>query len=176
MSADLDAYRLLIADVYELSGESRRTSEALAREAAQSAARWHVLSVVSDGPRTVAGAARRLGLARQSVQRVVDDLAAAGQVALRPNPEHVRASLVEITAAGAATLDRLVQRSDADRADLLRRADVQRGELDQARAVLRRLLDALPPPDAAHETDRSGARDTGVAAPDVRTSAPGADR
>jgi DNA-binding MarR family transcriptional regulator len=150
MDADLDGYRLLIADVYELAGESRRTSEALAREAGQSAARWHVLSVVSDGPRTVASAARRLGLARQSVQRVVDDLAAAGQVALRPNPEHVRAPLVEITPAGAATLARLVRRSDADRADLLRRAGVQGSELDQARAVLRLLLDALhqPGPDA----------------------------
>src|SRR3712207_3495790 len=77
--AALDAYRLLIADVYELAGESRRTSEALAREVGQSAARWHVLSVVSDGPRTVGSASRRLGLARQSVQRVVDDLVAAGQ-------------------------------------------------------------------------------------------------
>ena len=171
-SDDLDGHRLLVADVYELAGESRRTSEALAREAGQSAARWHVLSVVSDGPRTVAGAARRLGLARQSVQRVVDDLAAAGQVALRPNPDHARAPLVEITADGAATLDRLVHRSDAVRADLLRRAGVHRAELDQARDVLRRLLAALHEP--VHGTGRSRAGETGVLDPDARTSAPGA--
>ena len=148
MTTDLDGYRLLIADVYELAGESRRTSEELAREAGQSAARWHVLSVVSDGPRTVAGAARRLGLARQSVQRVVDDLVAAGQVALRPNPDHARAPLVEITPTGAATLDRLVRRSDADRAELLRRAGLGRADLDRARVVLRRLLAALHEPAA----------------------------
>ncbi|WP_369139421.1 MarR family winged helix-turn-helix transcriptional regulator [Modestobacter versicolor] len=140
---DLTGYRLLIADVYELAGESRRTSEGLAREAGHSAARWHVLSVVSDGPRTVAGAARRLGLTRQSVQRVVDDLVAAGQLELRPNPDHVRAPLVGLTGAGAATLDRLVHRSDADRGELLRRAGVSRAELDQARTVLRRLLFAM---------------------------------
>jgi DNA-binding MarR family transcriptional regulator len=145
-AADLDAYRLLIADVYELAGESRRTSEVLAREVDQSAARWHVLSVVSDGPRTVASAARRLGLARQSVQRVVDDLVAAGQVELRANPDHVRAPLVALTAAGASTLERLVRRSDADRAALLGRAAVSPSDLDQARGVLRRLLAALHEP------------------------------
>jgi hypothetical protein len=44
---DLEAYRLFIADVYELAGQSRRTSESLARELGQTAARWHVLSVLS---------------------------------------------------------------------------------------------------------------------------------
>jgi DNA-binding MarR family transcriptional regulator len=145
-TADLAGYRLLIADVYELAGESRRTSEALAREAGQSAARWHVLSVVSDGPRTVASAARRLGLARQSVQRVVDELVAAGQLELRANPDHARAPLVAITATGTDTLAGLVDRSDADRAEVLRRAGVTRAQLDQARGVLRQLLVALHAP------------------------------
>ena len=90
----VDAYRLLMADVYELAGESRRSSEKLAREQGQTAARWHLLSVLSDGSRTVASAARRLGLARQSVQRVVDDLARAGLVELHDNPDHRRAPLV----------------------------------------------------------------------------------
>ena len=55
--ADLPgAYRLLVAEVYELAGRSRRTSDALARAAGQSVARWHLMSVVSDGPRSVAGA------------------------------------------------------------------------------------------------------------------------
>lgn len=143
---DLDAYRLLIADVYELAGESRRTSEALARGVGQSAARWHVLSVVSGGPRTVPGAARRLGLARQSVQRVVDELVAAGLLELRANPDHARSPLVAVSAAGADTLDRLVHRSDADRAALLQRAGVGAVELAEARGVLRRLLDALHEP------------------------------
>ena len=147
-SADPTGYRLLVADVYELAGESRRTSEALAREVGQSAARWHVLSVVSDGPRTVASAARRLGLARQSVQRVVDELVAAGQLELRSNPDHARSPLVTITTTGGDTLARLVRRSDADRAELLGRAGVTRAELDQARGVLGRLLVAMHEPSA----------------------------
>ncbi|TFV65088.1 UNVERIFIED_ORG: MarR family transcriptional regulator [Bacillus sp. AZ43] len=140
MSDELTAYRLLIADVYELAGESRRSSEVLARRQGHTTARWHVLSVVSDGPRTVASAARRLGLARQSVQRVVDDLARAGQVVLAPNPDHARAPLVVLTDTGRDTLGALVAESDADRTEALRSAGVTLSEMDQARAVLRRLV------------------------------------
>ncbi len=139
----LAAYRLLIADVYELAGESRRSSEALARELGQTAARWHALSVVSDQPRTVASAARRLGLSRQSVQRVVDDLAARRLVDLRDNPDHARAPLVALTDRGRATLEALIGRSDADRAAMLDRAGLRPDDLDEAREVIRRLVTAL---------------------------------
>lgn len=139
----VDAYRLLVADVYELAGASRRTSEAFAREVGHTAARWHVLSVISDAPRTVAGSARRLGLTRQAVQRVVDDLVDAGQVELRPNPDHARAPLVELTAQGQGTLDALWQRSEDDRRRMLERAAVTDEDLARARQVLRRLLTAF---------------------------------
>ncbi|MFE9914205.1 MarR family winged helix-turn-helix transcriptional regulator [Micromonospora sp. NPDC005553] len=139
----VDAYRLLMADVYELAGESRRSSEDLAQEEGQTAARWHVMSVLSDGSRTVASAARRLGLARQSVQRVVDDLAHAGTVELHDNPDHRRAPLVTLTEAGRVTLTKLVKRSDADRRDAVDRAGLSLNDLDNARATLRRLVDAL---------------------------------
>jgi DNA-binding MarR family transcriptional regulator len=140
---DLTAYRLLIADVYELAGESRRSSEALARELDQTAARWHVLSVVSDGLRTVASSARRLGLARQSVQRVVDDLAAGGLVDLVDNPDHARAPLVALTDRGRTTLDTLIRRSDADRSAMLDLAGLHRDDLDAARTVIRALVAGL---------------------------------
>ncbi|WP_327040945.1 MarR family transcriptional regulator [Micromonospora ureilytica] len=139
----VDAYRLLMADVYELAGESRRSSEELAREAGQTAARWHVMSVLSDGARTVASAARRLGLARQSVQRVVDDLAQAGMVELHDNPDHRRAPLVTLTKGGLATLSGLLERSAADRRDAVERAGLSLSDLENARATLRRLVDAL---------------------------------
>ncbi|MCG5439588.1 MarR family winged helix-turn-helix transcriptional regulator [Micromonospora foliorum] len=139
----VDAYRLLMADVYELAGESRRSSEQLAQEEGQTAARWHVLSVLSDGSRTVASAARRLGLARQSVQRVVDDLARAGMVELHDNPDHRRAPLVRLTEAGLVTLTALLERSDVDRRDAVDRAGLSLSDLENARATLRRLVDAL---------------------------------
>lgn len=140
---ELEAYRLLIADVYELAGQSRRTSESLARGVGQTAARWHVLSVFSDQPRTVATAARRLGLARQSVQRVVDDLVEDGQLELHSNPDHARAPLVALTTTGRTTLAALIRHSDDDRTALLEHAHVTAADLHTARAVLTRLLSAL---------------------------------
>ncbi|NYH41708.1 DNA-binding MarR family transcriptional regulator [Micromonospora jinlongensis] len=139
----VDAYRLLMADVYELAGESRRSSEELAREEGQTAARWHVMSVLTDGSRTVASAARRLGLARQSVQRVVDDLARAAMVELHDNPDHRRAPLVALTEAGRNTLTGLLERSDADRREAVDRAGLSLSDLEDARETLRRLVDAL---------------------------------
>ncbi|AXB48310.1 MarR family transcriptional regulator [Amycolatopsis albispora] len=137
---------MLIADVYELAGISRRTSEDIAREAGQTAARWHVLSVLSDGPRTVPNAARRLGLTPQSVQRVVSDLLATDLVEARPNPDHARSPLITLTDDGRATLERLFERSDASRARLLARAGTSAEELRTAGETLRRLLDALRTP------------------------------
>ena len=92
------AYRLLIADVYELEGTSRRTSESIAAMAGQTTARWHVLSVLSTAPATVATVARRLGLARQSVQRVADGLLADG---LLTKLENWAADATEAGPAGA---------------------------------------------------------------------------
>jgi DNA-binding MarR family transcriptional regulator len=139
----VEEYRLLIADVYELAGQSRRTSEDLARGLGQTAARWHVLSVLSDAPRTVPSAARRLGLAPQSVQRVVGDLVASGHLEAVDNPDHARSPLLRLTSLGRETLDELFTRSNDDRADVLARAEVTAGELAAAREVLRRLAAAL---------------------------------
>ena len=41
-----------------------------------------------------------MGLARQSVQRIVDELAEAGLVGFAPNPAHKRAKLVVMTPLG----------------------------------------------------------------------------
>lgn len=140
---DVEAYRLLIADVYELAGVSRRTSEDLARSVGQTAARWHVLSVLSDRPRTVPSSARRLGLAPQSVQRVVADLVASGHLEAVDNPDHARSPLLRLTDLGRSAVDELFARSADNRADVLARAGVTADELAVARGVLRKLVSAL---------------------------------
>lgn len=136
-------YRLLIADVYELAGASRRISEADAAALSATAAQWHVLSAVSDEPATVPALAMRLGTVRQSVQRVVHDLEAAGRVALAPNPRHRRSPIVVITAAGQDLLEELWATSTPRRELAMKYAGVTTAELTAARAVIRRLIDAL---------------------------------
>lgn len=67
-------------------------------------ARARVLATLAeqDGPRTVSQLARVLGVARQGVQRLMDDLSAAGLVAFQDNPGHARAKLASLTERGAS--------------------------------------------------------------------------
>lgn len=139
--AGVQAYRELMADVFELAGRSRRTSDGIARRLGQSAARWHVLSVVTDEAMTVPRIAERLGVTRQSVQRVVDELVADALVALAENPGHRRSSLVQVTGRGKAVAEELFTSSAPARARMLERAGVSLEELRQARTTLRRLLE-----------------------------------
>jgi DNA-binding MarR family transcriptional regulator len=134
---------LLVADVYELAGLSRRKSEATASAYGQTVARWHVMSVLSEQPLTVPAVARRLGLVRQSVQRVVDELVAEGILERTDNPDHQRSPLHQLSAGGRQTLKQLVAASDADRTQRLTRAGVTAAELDAARETLRKLLSVL---------------------------------
>lgn len=152
-------YRLLMADVYELADLSRRTSEAIARELGQTVARWHVLSVVSAGPCTVPAIARRLGLTRQGVQRIADDLLAARLLKASPNPDHVRSPLLTLTSQSQLVLEQLTQRSDAARGRLLQQAHISAEDLAAARTTLGALLRALAATDRVAKplvTDAAG--------------------
>jgi DNA-binding MarR family transcriptional regulator len=137
------AYRLLIADVYELAGLSRRISDRDAAARGTTTARWHVLSVVSEEPAAVPAIARRLGLVRQAVQRVADELVTAGELERRDNPAHARSPLLGLTAAGRATLDTLWADTEPSRTALLRRAGLTADDLTAARATLEKILTAL---------------------------------
>jgi DNA-binding MarR family transcriptional regulator len=141
----LNAYRLLIADVYELAGASRATSESVARRHGCTAAQWHVLSVLSEAEMTVSAAAKRLGLSRQAVQRVANDLLENGRLSARPNPQDRRAPLVTLTGAGRTTLRQLFDGSDAARDALLHRSGVRLEDLQQARITLQHLIAAYEP-------------------------------
>jgi DNA-binding MarR family transcriptional regulator len=141
--ATAESYRLLIAEVYELAGRSIQTSEAIARRHGQTAARWHVMSVLADREASVSAIARRLGQARQSVQRVAADLLAASLVQAIPNPDHQRSPLLRLTETGHRLLEALTDDSARDRTDRLTSAGLAPAQLDQARRVLRSLIDAL---------------------------------
>ena len=131
----------LVADVYELAGELEGCGETLARSAGQSGARWKVLSAASVGGQTVAQLARRLGLARQSVQRLADALEEDGFLVFRPNPDHQRSPYAELTPSGARALARLS--SAAAKWENPLAAHLDAGRLDEARAFIRMLLQLL---------------------------------
>jgi DNA-binding MarR family transcriptional regulator len=131
----------LVADVYELAGELERAGEALARAAGQSGARWKVLSAASVGGQTVAQLARRLGLARQSVQRVADALEHDRLVRYEANPDHQRSPRVVLTAQGEQVLTRLS--TAAARWEDPLAAQMKRDELEQARSLIKAVLELV---------------------------------
>lgn len=100
----VDAFAALVADVYELAGVLRRHGDEIAGRVGQTQARWQLLSVVSEGEWTVPRIAQRLGISRQAVQRVADDLERDGLLRFAGNPEHRRSPLVEPTDTGRSTL------------------------------------------------------------------------
>jgi DNA-binding MarR family transcriptional regulator len=136
-----DAFSGLVVRVFRLSGLLAADGDRLARPAGQTTARWQLLAMVEDEPRTVAEAARTLGLARQSVQRVADALETGGLVAFVDNPRHRRARLVTLTPAGRAVLDAIqaAQRPWADEHG----AAVGERRLRDLNAGLDRVIDAL---------------------------------
>lgn len=67
-----------------------------------------VLEILHDsGPLTVPQIARRLDIARQGVQRLVNDLESAANIAQRPNPDHKRSPHYTLTDAGRALFERV---------------------------------------------------------------------
>lgn len=111
MSGMADEMALLIADVFELAGLLRRSGEAVAAGEGQTQARWQLLSVISDQALTVPQAARRLGVTRQGVQRVANDLVAADLAELRPNPDHRTSPLLAPTDSGRRVLRAITERA-----------------------------------------------------------------
>jgi DNA-binding MarR family transcriptional regulator len=96
----------LMNECFRLNRSYLDVSQQLTEGAGVTGTQWGVLAAFGQGgsPATVAETARRMALARQSVQRVADVLAATGLVNYLPNPEDKRAKLVEVTAAGRALL------------------------------------------------------------------------
>ncbi len=71
---------------FRLNGRFLEAAERIAAPAGPTAARWQVPGAILAGPKTVAGIARDMGLARQGVQRLADILAAEGLAEYRANP------------------------------------------------------------------------------------------
>jgi len=106
------AFSRLMQECFRIN---RRLVTAVGKLTAGSAitgAQWGVLGAFdgADHSITVAEAARRLGLARQGVQRVADLLEAKGLIEYRHNPHHRRAKLARVTEAGRTLLNQLQER------------------------------------------------------------------
>jgi DNA-binding MarR family transcriptional regulator len=89
---------------------SARVVEASLRAEGLSVGMRAVLEILGEhGPATVPAIGDRLDLARQGVQRHVNDLLALGHVETRPNPAHRRSVLIAVTRTGGTIIGRIRQ-------------------------------------------------------------------
>ena len=100
-----EAFNEVLEKVLQVHGSFTRAGEALTKPTGQSLARWVVLAQCRYAAASVSEIARRLRLARQSVQRIADVLVDDGLCVYRDNPQHQRAKLLELTETGRSTLD-----------------------------------------------------------------------
>ena len=132
-----------VIEVFRLNGDLLASGDVLVHDLGLTSARWQVLGAValSPVPLPVAHIARNMGLTRQAVQRIVDDMRADGLVRLDPNPHHRRAMLVTMTPDGVAAYDQASARQERWADDLA--AGLPAGWIEDATTLLRTLQQRL---------------------------------
>jgi len=98
----------LVLETFRFNGRLLSAGDRLVGELGLTSARWQVLGAIGLSPadETVARLARNMGVHRQGVQRIVNELAKEALVEFRPNPHHRRANLVVLTRHGRETYEK----------------------------------------------------------------------
>jgi DNA-binding MarR family transcriptional regulator len=97
----------LILEVFRFNGRLLAAGDRLTKPLNLSSARWQVLGAIEQAPLSVAQISRNMGLARQSVQRLVDSMEQEGIIEYMPNPDHKRARLASLTEEGRRVMKAL---------------------------------------------------------------------
>ena len=101
------ALSALFLDIFRANASLVAAGDQLVAPLGLTSARWQVMGAVAmaPAPQPVAHIARDMGLARQSVQRLVNELLDAGLIDLKKNPHHRRAKLVCLSEKGRGAFD-----------------------------------------------------------------------
>jgi len=113
-----DTVAIILRDVYQLAGVLRRWGDRVAARSGQTQVRWQVLRAASAGTRTVPQIARRLGLTRQSVQRVAQQLIEEGYARYIWNKDQPRSPILRPTMRSRDRLDNMAAAASAFHKDL----------------------------------------------------------
>jgi DNA-binding MarR family transcriptional regulator len=138
-----DAVTELILEVFRLNGSLLAAGDGLVEDLRLTSARWQVLGAMalSPVPLPVAQLARNMGLSRQAVQRLANEMAADGLVRFAENPHHQRAKLVLLTARGQEAYDAAMARQGPWARKLGKGLSISKIEV--ATAVLRHMRQSL---------------------------------
>ncbi len=135
------AFTELITDTFQLNGRLLAAGDRLTKPVGLTSSRWQVLGAIEAQSVSVAQIARKMGLARQNVQRLADALKKEGIVEYVTNPDHKRAKLVCLSERGRSAMKKLGQLQELWANETA--AGVSAAEIQAARDVLRKLRSRL---------------------------------
>jgi DNA-binding MarR family transcriptional regulator len=140
----------LIVEIFRINGRLLAAGDRLVADLGLTSARWQVIGAIAIAgqAQTVPTIARTMGLTRQAVQRLINELMADGLVEARPNPGHRRARLFSLTSSGTSAFAAATARQ-APWAEALA-AGCSVPEIKATEAVLRALRGRLE----AQQTDQ----------------------
>jgi DNA-binding MarR family transcriptional regulator len=97
-----DALTDLVLDLFRVNSLILTAGDRLVARLGLTSARWQILGAIvgAERPQPVAWLARDMGVNRQNVQRIINDLNKERLVAFAANPHHRRAQLVVLTDKG----------------------------------------------------------------------------
>ncbi|MEM7068734.1 MAG: MarR family winged helix-turn-helix transcriptional regulator [Pseudomonadota bacterium] len=138
-----EAVTELILDVFRLNGRLLIAGDRLVADLGLTSARWQVLGAIAyaERPEPVSWHARNMGVHRQGVQRIVNELEKEGIVEFQPNPHHKRAHLVVLSTKGKNLFEQALK-IQAPWVNALS-TDLTSKEISAAKAVVKQLTARL---------------------------------
>lgn len=145
----------LVLTLFRVNNASLVWGDRLVRPFGLTSARWQIMGAIAyaDRPRPVAWLARDLGANRQNVQRIVNELAQEGLLRFEANPQHKRAQLLVMTAAGQRAYDQAIRAWDPAADELAR--DLSPDDLATTLRVLKVLQTRLSESNAGEDANDS---------------------
>ncbi|MFD0790249.1 MarR family transcriptional regulator [Microbacterium insulae] len=102
----------LMFEIFRTNDRLLAVGDATVKGLGLTSARWLVLGAVAMSPKPlpVAQIARSMGLSRQAVQRLANEMSGDGLLELRDNPNHRRVRIVVLTGAGMRAYEAALER------------------------------------------------------------------
>ncbi len=108
-SIDGQALTQLILEIFRINGELLNAGNRITKPFGLTSARWQIMGAIDEEgqPLTVSQIARRMGLARQGVQRIINDVEKLGLVTGSMNIDHKRAPLFSLSGEGKKVMAKI---------------------------------------------------------------------
>jgi DNA-binding MarR family transcriptional regulator len=133
----------IVLELFKLGGFLTNEGDQMGSEYGVTSARWKILGALflAGEPQTASQIARRMGLTRQAVQRLVDAMHKDGLLLFQKNPEHKRAKLIDLSDLGKDIFIKLDKKQTEWASSSS--SDIPQEELETALSVLKRISDAI---------------------------------